>query len=173
VPRAKGPYLTAEELKRIVHYDPKTGVFRWLVAPNMSVKEGDVACNTRPDGYMALQYKNRLYKAHRLAWLYMTGEWPEATVDHKNRNPSDNRWENLRAATRAQQVANQRVRTKTGYRGVNKVAGARGRPYRAVFYAGIGVGKRKHLGYFATAEEAAAAYASEALARHGEYVCLN
>lgn len=167
--RIKGPVLTAERLREIVHYSPETGLLTWLISPTLSVKVGDVACTGKPGSYQALQFQHRLYKAHRLAWLYMTGAWPVLSVDHKNRIRDDNRWDNLREATRVQQRANQLVTSPTGYKGVCFVPG-KARPYRVVIY--LADGKRRHLGYFATVEAAANAYAAAAIERHGEFVCL-
>lgn len=168
--RKKGSTITAEVLRAIVTYEPDTGVFRWNIRPGQSVHAGQIACNRRADGYLAMQYQNRLYKAHRLAWLYMTGAWPIETVDHINRDTADNRWDNLRLASRAQQTANRKTRSKTGFKGVAFCPQKGAKPYRAVFYHRAG--QREHLGYFASAADAAAAYAQRALLRHGEFACL-
>src|SRR5690349_15052213 len=90
--------LTQQYLKEILHYDPETGVFIWYTSRG-HCKAGNVAGSLNL-GYILIGICNFKYQAHRLAWLYMTGEWPTFEIDHKNGVSSDNRWENLREATR-------------------------------------------------------------------------
>ena len=87
----KGTPLTAELLKEIRIYDPLTGVF-YINSKYKSV----CGCINKVNGYIQLNINHRTYLAHRLAFLYMTGAWPEQEVDHINRIRNDNRWENLR-----------------------------------------------------------------------------
>jgi len=54
-------------------------------------------------------FNKNVFSAHKLVWLYVTGEWPTADIDHINMNTSDNRMENLRLATKSQNAANRRV----------------------------------------------------------------
>ena len=77
--------LTQERLKEVLHYDPETGIFMWLVAPNGRIRVGMEAGSSH-DGYIGIKVDRILYKAHRLAWFYMTGEWPANDVDHWDRN---------------------------------------------------------------------------------------
>src|ERR1700719_1662744 len=98
-----------DRLRELLSYDPETGVFRWLVRKRQNVKAGDVAGSFDGCGYCKISIDRRAYKAHRLAWLYMTGEWPPAEIDHINMNRADNRFANLRLATRHQNMANQRL----------------------------------------------------------------
>jgi hypothetical protein len=91
-----------EELKRILDYDPKTGVFKWKVRVSRNIKIWDTAgCTHSHNGYRYISIKDRLYRAHRLAWLYVYGEWPKDQIDHINRIKIDNRISNLRHATSA------------------------------------------------------------------------
>ena len=69
--------MNQEELKELIHYDPATGVFTWLIAPCKNIKDGAEAGNLRPDGYRAISNDGKRYYAHRLAFLYMDGEVPE------------------------------------------------------------------------------------------------
>lgn len=93
--------MTQKELKSILHYDPSTGVFTWKIKPSNHVKIDDVAGNkNKHHGYTQIGFKYILYQAHRLAFLYMTDDWPADQVDHINHNRSDNRWMNLRNATK-------------------------------------------------------------------------
>jgi HNH endonuclease len=161
--------LDVAQVREILDYDPETGRFTWKVN-RPRVRSGDLA------GYLdAGRYKVRVggrnYQASRLAFLWMTGEWPQGEVDHKNYNTLDNSWGNLRDATRSENQRNRGVRkdTSTGFKGVRFQRSAHGN--RCGYYvAQIGVnGKRVYLGSFKTAEEAAAAYAKAAIEHHGAF----
>lgn len=87
--------VSAERLREVLEYDPDTGIFRWR-------KNGKIAGCTvrgRQPGYVTIGIDYSIYRAARLAWLYMTGVMPDCDVDHKNRDPSDNAFLNLRLAT--------------------------------------------------------------------------
>ena len=88
--------LTHSRLTEILSYDPATGCFTWKVDVARNVKAGTVAGNTNCYGYMRIRIDKKAYFAHRLAWFYVTGEWPKATIDHINRKKTDNRFANLR-----------------------------------------------------------------------------
>lgn len=158
--------LTQARLKELLHYDPETGHFTWALRRRSCIP-GQRAGYTRHDGYVCIRIDGQLYLAHRLAWLWMTGGWPANDLDHINVNSNDNRWCNLREATRAQNLCNTRRRADnaSGYKGVfwdNS---------RQRWVARIHVGgKPKHLGSFATAELAHAAYCEAAKAAYGEFV---
>ena len=83
--------LTAERLREVLDYDPDTGVFTRKVRTASSVKVGDVAGSLNGKGYIRIRVDGRLYFAHRLAWLYVHGEWPVDQVDHINGIKNDNR----------------------------------------------------------------------------------
>lgn len=151
--------LTRDRLLAVLRYEPETGKLFWL--GNDRVEAGTRTAR----GYRRLRVDGRDYLAHRLAWLAMTGSWPER-VDHKNLNPSDNRWLNLRHATRQQNRANSKAQksSTTGLKGVKPVDNGKR------FQARIRVGKEyRYLGRFGTAEEANAAYAKAAREIHGEF----
>ncbi len=155
--------LTAETLRSLLHYDPDTGLFRWLVRLG-TAKAGDIAGATRADGYVVIRIRKKLYYAHRLAWLYMTGEWPSNLIDHENVNPSDNRWTTLREATKSQNGMNRGapILNSTGFKGVSPFKGG----YRAQIVAR---GEHFDLGIHKTKEEAHQAYVSAAQRLHGEF----
>lgn len=157
--------ITQEELKKQLHYDPETGVFTWAIRKH-KVKFGAVAGRTKPKGYVEIRVNLFSYQAHRLAWLYVHGEWPEGLIDHINRNPSDNRIANLRVATYRQNFRNVPVsaRSSTGVKGVSPHS--KSGKYRAAIRI---EGKRLWLGLFNTIDEAAAAYEAAAKAHHGEF----
>jgi hypothetical protein len=97
--------LTQARLKELLHYDPESGAITWASRPSSRVKVGMLAGKVHPtQGYRQVRADKSLYYAHRLAWLYMTGEWPAADVDHINHVRDDNRWSNLRGATRSQNI---------------------------------------------------------------------
>jgi hypothetical protein len=87
--------LTQARLKELLHYDRKTGVFHWRVQRGIGIKAGSQAGCVNGAGYIVIHVDYVLYHAHRLAWLYVKGEWPNV-IDHKNHTRNDNRWINLR-----------------------------------------------------------------------------
>lgn len=108
----------------------------------------------------------RAYQSHRLAWLWMTGEWPALQVDHKDTDRRNNRWSNLRLATRTENQWNANVRgdNTSGYKGVSRPKG------RTKWQAHITLGgRRKYLGTFDTAEDANQAATAARQAAHGEF----
>ena len=111
---------TQESVQAVLHYDPKTGVFTNRVDRNPRALKGSVAGYINTIGYTVIQIGGRKLHAHRLAWLYMTGEWPAHEIDHVNRIRSDNRFVNLRQATSTQNKHNttDRVTNTSGHRGV-------------------------------------------------------
>lgn len=114
--------LTQAELMEELEYNPETGAFLRL-KKKARFNIGDVA-GSKPDvnGYIAIKLNGVLYRAHRLAWLYVHGEWPEGFLDHKNGDPSDNRIENLRLASRGENMHNRKINTnnQSGTKGVSK-----------------------------------------------------
>lgn len=155
--------LTHELLKSLLHYDPETGAFTHIKGRH-KVTAGMPAGTTTNDGYCQIYLLLKGYKAHRLAWLYMTGAWPTGEVDHIDLNRLNNRFSNLRDATGAQNRANcsARLRNPFGLKGVDKI----GERYRAAITINR---KRRHLGVFDTPEEAHAAYLDAAVAHWGQF----
>jgi hypothetical protein len=98
---------TQDELKALFHYDPDTGVFTHLQTRGKG-KKGQKVGKLNFTGYIEMRVFNKLFGAHRLAVLYMTGELPVLpfTVDHINGDRADNRWSNLRVADYRQQSWN-------------------------------------------------------------------
>jgi hypothetical protein len=165
--------LTAKRLRQLLYYNPKTGVFRWRKATRTGVPAGAIAGMLHtPNGgrmfYRWISIDGRKYKAHRLAWLYMTGRWPVRGIDHKNRVGTDNRWTNLRLATASQNHGNSRFKPGiSGLRGVFRVPSGR---YRAHIGRDVeGRSVQKYLGTYATAQEAHEAYRAAAKKRYGEF----
>lgn len=158
--------LTHARLKELLEYDPSTGVFKWIAQRGRS-KAGDVAGADHHSGYWRIRIDGILHNAHRLAWLYMTGAWPEHDIDHINNIKSDNRFANLRKATRSQNIANRAVPhpNPTGFKGV--------RFNGASYTASITVKRKaRFLGAFDTPEEASAAFSRAAAEAFGEFARL-
>ena len=111
---------TEKRLKELLNYDPITGLFIRVVKRG-PFKKGAIAGSVN-DGYVCIQIGKKSYKAHRLAFLYMTGSMPVNQVDHINRIRSDNRWENLRDVTHAENQHNTvaQSNSKSGIKGVYK-----------------------------------------------------
>jgi hypothetical protein len=160
--KEKRSTLTADWLRENMVYEPEIGVFLWRVRGPGRVM-GKTLGSKNWDGYLAMKIMGDLYYAHRVAWLYVNGVWPEGTIDHIDRNRSNNAISNLRLATHSQNSA--RKRTK------RYIAPARGvMPQGPGFVSRIYMnGKRHYLGYFKTVEAASAAYQAKAKEVHGEF----
>lgn len=161
--------LSHAEVLRQVSYDPATGEFRRLVSRSRSPAGSDAAKKIDTHGYRVVCIGGRQVRAHRLAWFYMTGEWPQHDIDHRDTNRQNNRFLNLRPATRRQNLANASLsaRNTSGSKGVHLYA----KTGRWQAYINVN-GKRKHLGFFATRDEAAQAYACAAAKEFGEFARL-
>lgn len=157
--------LTQERLRYLLDYDPESGLFSWKNPQSKRCKVGQVAGTVKSTGYLEIQIDRKLYKAHRLAHLYMTGEFPAEQIDHVNRIKTDNRWANLRAATQSQNNMNRfQANNTSGKKGVSwdKQTGK--------WKAQITVnGKTYRLGLYNDMEDAAVAYSTIAKILHGEF----
>lgn len=164
--------LTVERLKEVLHYDPSTGRWRWLLTLSNRAIAGNEAGSLRVRGDITIRIDGVEHKAHRLAWLYMTGSWPPEQIDHKDLVRSHNWWDNLRLANNSQNNANRRVRSdsSTGVKGVIRNPRSKVNPYHARIRVG---GRVKILGRFATVEAASAAYAIAAEQVFGEFARAN
>jgi hypothetical protein len=117
----KGP-LTQARLKELVHYDPETGVFTNLVSRGRAWR-GKVVGTKTPKGHLGCEIDGKSYHMNRLAWLYMTGEWPPHPyqVDHIDLNKANDAWINLRLATNKQNQENRGpTKTVSGVAGVTR-----------------------------------------------------
>ena len=148
------PDLTPERLREVLDYNRDTGVFVWAVPTNPRIKVGDVAGCVPERGYRLVRIDRHPYRAHRLAWLYVYGEWPAVQIDHINGDRADNRLANLREATGAENMQNQRrpqSNNQSGFLGVRPSGGR----WRAAIMVG---GRKRYLGCFGTPEKASEAY---------------
>jgi HNH endonuclease len=172
IDREKEGRLPVERLRELLSYDPATGHFVWLVSTSRRVRVGSRAGYRQPDGQRIIRIDTDPYVAHRLAWLYMTGEWPRSLIDHENMDRDDNRWSNLRQATKSLNGANKGPPSNntSGFKGVVRVKGYYVRERADAWKAEITVNMRhRHIGYFRTPELAAAVYAEAAKRFFGEF----
>ena len=144
--------ITQQQLKKILHYNPDTGVFTWLKSSGGKMK-GSIAGTLEQRGYASIGINKKVYSSHRLAFLYMTGNIP-IEVNHKNRVRHDNKWNNLEACDRSDNMKN-----KTKYKNSkNKHCGVYRRKNCNRFEAQIRVkGKLISLGYFREESDAVVA----------------
>lgn len=163
-----------QEIRSALDYDPASGVFTWLTRSTMSVQwngryAGTVAGHVTVYGYRVIYIDDRPYFAHKLAWLWMTGEWASHLIDHEDNDKDNNRWRNLRRATRPQNGYNRR----TNRNSVSGVKGVTWSKSAQKWVARINVDKRPMaLGTFADLADAAAAYAAAARLYHGAFARL-
>lgn len=173
--------VPAGRLRELLDYDPSTGVLTWKWRPGRAqwnaTWAGKLALTAVSAGYRKGNVLRYQVLAHIVIWAWMTGEWPpdDKTVDHRDKNRLNNRWGNLRLATRAQ---NQRNRNQVGkssqYHGVTLARYKRKPQTSWKWQAKIMVdGVRLHLGSFSTEIEAALAYNEAAIKHHGEFASIN
>jgi hypothetical protein len=157
--------ITQEYLKSILHYDPETGLFTWI-KPRPKINVGDIAGGIDELGYIRIKIDNKKYRAHRLAHFYMNGKFPDNEVDHKDLNRSNNKWSNIREATRIQNFGNQNKysNNKSGIKGVCWDKDA------CKWLAQIQINNKKiKLGRYINIKDAELAYKEAAIKYFGEF----
>lgn len=149
--------IPLERLVTLAKYIPKTGEF---VIPCGKVTKGGKSKRN-----LVIWLEGKRYPCHRVAWALMTGEWPEDVIDHKDGDWTNNKWDNLRAATQGQNIANSRKpKTNTsGFKGVTKATKNR---WRAKIRH---QGKNIHLGLFPRKKDAHAAYVNASIELNREF----
>lgn len=169
--REREARLSQEKLLGLLIYDPETGVFRWRISWYCKMA-GDIAGSDLKDGRRRLNIDGNLYYAHRVAWLYMMGVWPDEEIDHINRDWTDNRWSNLRAASHRENFCNiaKHKNNRSGRLGVclDKRENLRKR-YIVYIRDKPGLKGGRFLGRYETLEEAAAVYEDAAIAARGGF----
>jgi hypothetical protein len=160
--------LTSDELKRLIHYDPYTGIVTRITSPRKSTI-GKVASSINNTGHLQMCLAGRNYALHRIIWLYVYGDFPTGMIDHIDGNPINNRIDNLRiadASINAQNRTKPRIGSKSGFIGVCWNNGK----WMASITAN---GKRYYLGRFDCKEKASEAYILAKKTLHPEsYIAL-
>jgi hypothetical protein len=158
--------LTQEYLKEILEYNLENGVFTWRVNKSHRGAIGAVAGTVSKLGYTSIGIDSRLYRSHRLAWLYTYGEFPSTGIDHIDGNPNNNAICNLRVTSQSGNNKNvaKRKDNKSGYKGVSWCSITN--KWKAQAQVD---GKKKYIGLFDTPEEAFTAYVSFTAEVFGEY----
>jgi len=171
--------MSLERIREYISYDPETGVFTWIKATSPKGgrnKAGKVAGSRRSagkqKGRQTVYFMGRAYFAGPLAWFFVTGEMPPKgmMIDHADRDHSNDRFANLRLATRKQNQVNtdgRAARRASAFKGVYSINGGR---YRKKWKAVIG---DRYLGSFVSEQEAAHAYDAAAIVEHGSFARLN
>jgi hypothetical protein len=150
--------LTAEYVKSILNYNPKTGRFVWKYREDVPKEwntnfAGEIAGSFDRNNYLIIGINGSLYKAHRLAWLIVTGKWPQFEIDHEDGDVFNNRFSNLREASRQENGCN----LKTPSNNTSGVKGVSWHKPCQKWQAQIGIdGTSTHLGYFDSFDEAVA-----------------
>lgn len=157
---------TAEKLRKLLSYNPETGLMTWKVNTGRQKKIGKIAGTNKKGDYSRVSIGGKTYLSHRIIWALHYGIWPSNLVDHINGEQSDNRISNLREATNLQNLANSKKQknNKSGYKGVFWCA------VKKAWVATIRINqKNKYIGKFSNAHDAALAHEEVAKEFHGEF----
>jgi hypothetical protein len=161
--------ITQAYLREVLNYCPDSGALTWRTKVGRKTvvgqPAGTVDCTT---GYIRVGLAEGKHQAHRLVWMYMTGEWPTHCIDHKNLDRSDNRWDNMRPATKAQNMYN----TPVPSHNTSGIKGVGWSKSKGKWRATISINnKAKHIGYFSDSAAAETALQAYRQSLHGEFAC--
>lgn len=147
--------ITLDELKNNLNYDEQTGIFTRKISFNNKTKVGERACFYDRKGYLRIMVSHKTYFAHRLAWFYVHGRWPDGQIDHVNEIKDDNRISNLRDVNQTVNKLNTTMyaNNKTGVKGVVH-NNRKGKKYKSYIRFD---GKLIYLGGYDTIPEASTA----------------
>jgi hypothetical protein len=163
---------TFERVDSLLSYNPETGIFHWRVSRGRLAKAGSIAGSPHKNGQIQICIDRKLYKAHRVAHLLMTGSWPDGNPEHESRIGSDNRWINIcDLATRRENGGNRNLNR-------NSTSGLKGVTWskqKRKWVSQIEVlDRRLHLGYFTDPRLAGITYDAAAKLVFGlRFSCLN
>jgi len=162
--------ITQDVIKNILEYNQYSGKFIWKNCAGRRKRNGDTAGFKDSQGYVKIKIFGKSHFAHRVAFIYMTGRSPVEEIDHVNLVKDDNKWSNLREATRLQNSMNKwkRKHNRSGFKGVSFHKRCK------KWVAQIQKNKKcYHLGYYKTPQEAYSIYIREALRQHGKFAQIN
>ena len=164
------PHPLLETIHERFYYD--NGQVRVKKAGKWKGKKDDLAGTVRPDGRIIIQIKQSRLFAHQVVWLLFNDGLPETSIDHKDRDQTNNRIDNLRPASRTEQQGNKGLQknNSTGFKGVSFKKGVKEKPWVATIKS---EGRAETLGYFSTPEAAAKAYDASARNKFGVYAKTN
>ena len=156
--------VTQKQLQEMLDYDKDTGIFKWK--DNVKGVGGKIAGYTNSKGYVFIRIKNKLYRAHRLAWIYEYGEISDKEIDHIDNNPNNNKINNLRLCTSSENKQNMKKRkdNTSGVKGLHW--------YKAYNKWQVNLTKNKKTkcyGYFDDLFEACCVLFSNRNSLHGEF----
>jgi hypothetical protein len=157
--------ITQLELKEVLHYNQDTGIFTWI-NPVRKTMLNVIAGTMSHERYVVIKINKKTYRAHRLAWLYVYGNFPSSILDHINGIKSDNKINNLRKATSQQNNFNRKNESinTSGHKGVHWETA------REIWKAVITINNRHiYLGRYKHKQEAINAYLTSAKKYHGEF----
>ena len=163
--KAKHPLPTAERIRSLFHYDPLTGIFVTKLSRKTGQGEAGRTVGAKDArGHLFARVDGKHYKLHRLAWVYMTGEWPKNMIDHKDRVGDNNTWENLRECTNGENQMNTgaQVNNKLGVKNVSRMK-------NGSFKAVVQAYKKIHVQIFQDLSEAAEWAKQKREELHGEF----
>lgn len=158
--------LTAKRLREVLSYDRKTGIFTWIVVPGKRSDLKGKRAGSPSHGYTTIRIDYRIYRANRLAWLYVHAAWPPRNLDHENRKRGDDRFENLRLATHQQNIRNGSLRRNSTSGEIGISWCKQQRQWRAHITVDA---KMIHLGRFDTKGDAVSARRVAALKMFGKF----
>jgi hypothetical protein len=160
--------LTQSELKKLLDYNPDTGIFTWT-NPKKKTNIGKIAGCFDSAGYVIIRINKKSYKAHRLAWLYNYGKFPNSLLDHINGIKNDNKLCNLRECTNIENQFN----TKLNIRNISGAKGVSWNNQLKKWKVCLNINKQqKHFGYFENLE-LASLVATEAKIKFHKQFCSN
>jgi hypothetical protein len=113
--------MKINELQDVLSYCPNTGQFTWKMFRGGKARDGTAAGSFDSKGYLQIKINKKLQLAHRLAWFFVHGEWPNGHIDHIDRNPKNNAIKNLRLCSHSENHQNTGVRAdnSSGVTGVS------------------------------------------------------
>lgn len=145
--------LTRDRLCELLDVNVEKGLFFWKHTMGGKAKKGQEAGSLTANGYVAIRIDQHDYLSHRLMWMYIYGDFPVLSIDHIDRNKTNNNPTNLRIATEKQNSENRPLKSNnsSGHRGVFFRKYLKSKPWHVSIMSNR---KTIHIGYFTTLDEA-------------------